>query len=67
MAKSKSTPENGERVYNIGDFVRHTKFGTGEVINVIPGEAIKVKFGKVEKILLLKYNTKTLIDNKDAD
>jgi hypothetical protein len=61
MAKTKSTPETGERVYNIGDFIRHTKFGTGEIINVIPGEAIKVRFGKVEKILLLKYNTKTLI------
>jgi hypothetical protein len=63
MAKNKSTPENGERVYNIGDFIRHTKFGTGEVINVIPGEAIKVRFGKVEKILLLRYNTKTLIQD----
>ena len=62
MAKTKSTPENGERTYNIGDFVTHTKFGTGEILNVIPGEAIKVKFGKVEKILLLKYNTKTLIE-----
>jgi hypothetical protein len=61
MAKTKNTPETGERVYNIGDFIRHTKFGTGEIINVIPGEAIKVRFGKVEKILLLKYNTKTLI------
>lgn len=64
MAKSKKT-ENSESEYNIGDTVNHTKFGTGEVINVIPGEAIKVRFGKVEKILLLKYNTKTLIDNKD--
>jgi hypothetical protein len=63
MAKSKSTPENGERAYNIGDFIRHIKFGTGEVINVIPGEAIKVRFGKVEKILLLRYNTKTLIQD----
>ncbi len=62
MAKSKTVEENGERVYNIGDFIRHTKFGTGEVINVIPGEAIKVRFGKVEKILLLRYNTKTLIE-----
>lgn len=59
MAKSKKT-ENVESDYNIGDFVRHTKFGTGEVINVIPGEAIKVRFGKVEKILLLKYNSTTL-------
>jgi hypothetical protein len=63
MAKSKSTPENGEKAYNIGDFIKHTKFGTGEVINVIPGEAIKVRFGKVEKILLLRYNTKTLIED----
>lgn len=62
MAKSKSTEENSKPVYNIGDTITHTKFGTGEVINVIPGEAIKVRFGKVEKILLLKYNTKTLIE-----
>jgi hypothetical protein len=67
MAKSKELPENGEKVYNIGDFIRHTKFGTGEVINVIPGEAIKVRFGKVEKILLLKYNTKTLIGKENGD
>lgn len=59
MAKTKKT-ENSESEYNIGDFVRHTKFGTGEVINVIPGEAIKVRFGKQEKILLLKYNSTTL-------
>lgn len=59
MAKSKKT-ESSESEYNIGDFVKHTKFGTGEVINVIPEEAIKVKFGKVEKILLLKYNSTTL-------
>lgn len=62
MAKSKIVEESDEKVYNIGDFIKHTKFGTGEVLNVIPGEAIKVKFGKVEKILLLKYNTKTLIE-----
>jgi hypothetical protein len=67
MAKSKELPENGEKVYNIGDFIRHTKFGTGEVINVIPGEAIKVRFGKIEKILLLKYNTKTLIGKENGD
>ena len=67
MAKSKKTTENVESDYNIGDFVRHTKFGTGEVINVIPGEAIKVRFGKQEKILLLKYNTKTLIGKENGD
>jgi hypothetical protein len=61
MAKGKKT-ESSKSEYNIGDFIRHTKFGTGEVINVIPGEAIKVRFGKVEKILLLKYNTKTLTE-----
>ena len=60
MAKSKIPPESSKPVYNIGDFVKHTKFGTGEVINVIPDEAIKVKFGKQEKILLLKYNSTTL-------
>ena len=48
--------------YTIGQIIRHTKFGTGEVINVIPGEAIKVKFGKDSKILLLKYNKSTLVD-----
>ena len=62
MVKSKKT-ENSESEYNIGDFVKHTKFGTGEVINVIPGEAIKVRFGKQEKILLLKYNINTLTKN----
>ena len=62
MAKSKELPESDVKIYNIGDFIRHTKFGTGEIINIIPGEAIKVKFGKVEKILLLKYNTKTLTE-----
>jgi len=59
MAKSKKT-ENSESEYNIGDTITHSKFGKGEVINVIPGEAIKVKFGKQEKILLLKYNSTTL-------
>jgi hypothetical protein len=48
--------------YTIGQIIKHTKFGTGEVINVIPGEAIKVKFGKDSKILLLKYNKSTLVD-----
>ncbi len=67
MAKSKKEVESIESDYNIGDSVTHTKFGTGEVINVIPGEAIKVKFGKQEKILLLKYNTKTLIDKQDGN
>jgi hypothetical protein len=66
MAKSKKA-ENSESEYNIGDMVAHSKFGTGEVLNVIPGEAIKVKFGKHEKILLLKYNTKTLIAKENGD
>jgi hypothetical protein len=48
--------------YTIGQIIKHTKFGTGEVINVIPGEAIKVKFGKDNRILLLKYNKSTLVD-----
>jgi transcription-repair coupling factor (superfamily II helicase) len=63
MAKAKKETETTESEYNIGDIITHTKFGIGEVINVIPGEAIKVRFGKQEKILLLKYNTKTLIKN----
>ncbi len=63
MAKTKKETESTESDYNIGDIVTHTNFGVGEVINVIPGEAIKVRFGKQEKILLLKYNTKTLIKN----
>ncbi len=63
MVKSKKTSENNDTNYNIGDFVTHTKFGIGEVTNVVLGEAIKVRFGKVEKTLLLKYNTKTLSKN----
>lgn len=59
MAKSK---DDSEKEYVIGQTIRHTKFGTGEVINVIPGEAIKVQFGKNIRILLLKYNKTTLID-----
>lgn len=46
--------------FEIGKFIRHTSFGTGEIINVIPGEAIKVRFGKKERILLLKYNSTTI-------
>jgi len=60
MTKEKKLKDSDTGTYNIGDFVTHTKFGIGEIINVIPDEAIKVKFGKQEKILLLKYNTKTL-------
>jgi hypothetical protein len=52
-----------EKEYVIGQTIKHTKFGTGEVINVIPGEAIKVQFGKDSKILLLKYNKSTLVDD----
>jgi len=51
-----------EKEYEIGQTIKHTKFGIGEVLNVIPGEAIKVKFGKDIKILLLKYNKSTLVD-----
>jgi len=52
-----------EKEYVIGQTIKHAKFGTGEVINVIPGEAIKVQFGKDSKILLLKYNKSTLVDD----
>jgi hypothetical protein len=58
----KNTKEETGKQYEIGQTIRHTVFGTGEVINVIPGEAIKVQFGKVTKILLLKYNKTTLVD-----
>lgn len=51
-----------EREFTIGQVIKHTKFGIGEVINVIPGEAIKVQFGKTQRILLLQYN-KTTIEN----
>lgn len=51
-----------EQEYVIGQTIRHTKFGTGEVLNVIPGEAIKVQFGKIARILLLKYNKSTIVD-----
>jgi len=47
--------------YTIGQVIRHTKWGTGEVINVIPGEAIKVQFGKTQRILLLQYNKTTIL------
>jgi heat shock protein HspQ len=60
MAKAKKE-EPVESEYTIGQIVKHTKFGTGQVINVIPGEAIKVQFGRSQKILLLKYNKTTLI------
>ena len=52
-----------EKQYVVGQTIKHTKFGTGEVINVIPGEAIKVQFGKNTRILLLKYNKSTLVDD----
>lgn len=58
----KQPKKDVEKEYEIGQTVTHTKFGTGEVLNVIPGEAIKVQFGKDAKILLLKYNKTTLID-----
>lgn len=58
----KQPKEELTKEYEIGQAIRHTKFGTGEVLNVIPGEAIKVQFGKVTRILLLKYNKTTLID-----
>jgi len=58
MKKAEKVVSNND--FEIGKFIRHTKFGTGEIINVIPGEAIKVKFGKQERILLLKYNSTTI-------
>jgi hypothetical protein len=59
----KQPKEELSKEYVIGQTIKHTKFGTGEVINVIPGEAIKVQFGKETKILLLKYNKSTLVDD----
>ncbi len=58
----KQPKEKVEQEYVVGQAIRHTKFGTGEVLNVIPGEAIKVQFGKITRILLLRYNKTTLID-----
>jgi hypothetical protein len=60
--KQPKIQDSTEREFTIGQAIRHTKFGTGEIINVIPGEAIKVQFGKTQRILLLKYN-KTSIEN----
>ena len=60
MAKAKKE-ESAESEYTVGQIVKHTKFGTGEVLNVIPGEAIKVQFGRSQKTLLLKYNKTTLL------
>ena len=53
--------ESSEPQYVVGQTVTHTKFGTGQIINVIEGEAIKVQFGRSQKILLLKYNKTTLL------
>ena len=59
MAKAKKE-EPVESEYTVGQTVKHTKFGTGEVLNVISGEAIKVQFGRRQVTLLLKYNKTTL-------
>ncbi len=60
--KQSKKKESTDTEYTIGQAIRHTKWGTGIVINVIPGEAIKVQFGKTQRILLLQYN-KTTIEN----
>ena len=60
--KQPKKKESAEREFTIGQVIKHAKFGIGEVINVIPGEAIKVQFGKTQRILLLQYN-KTTIEN----
>ena len=59
MAKSKKE-ESSEVEYTVGQIVRHTKFGKGEVLNVTPDESIKVHFGRRQVTLLLKYNKTTL-------
>lgn len=51
-----------KKEYTIGQTITHSKFGKGEILNVIPDEAIKVQFGKNVRILLLKYNKTTLLD-----
>lgn len=59
--KQPKTQDSTEREFTIGQTITHTKFGIGEIINVIPGEAIKVQFGKIQRILLLKYNKTTIL------
>jgi len=63
MAKLKKE-DISEREYTVGQTVKHTKFGTGQVINSVDGESIKVQFGKRQVILLLKYNKATLLEDK---
>jgi hypothetical protein len=63
MAKLKKE-DTSEREYTVGQTVKHTKFGTGQVINSVDGESIKVQFGKRQVILLLKYNKTTLLEEK---
>ena len=58
--KQPKKKESTDTEYTIGQVIKHTKWGTGEVINVIPGEAIKVQFGKTQRILLLQYNKTTI-------
>ena len=60
LMKQPKKKEPVEREFTVGQMIKHTKFGIGEVINVIPGEAIKVQFGKTQKILLLQYNKTTI-------
>jgi hypothetical protein len=46
MAKLKKE-DTSEREYTVGQTVKHTKFGTGQVINSVDGESIKVQFGNI--------------------
>lgn len=61
MKDTTSNTKKNDDDYAIGQFIRHTKFGTGEIVKVIPGEAIKVLFGKTTRILLLKYNQNSIL------
>ena len=58
--KQPKKKESTDTEYTIGQVIKHTKWGTGEVINVIPGESIKVQFVKTQRILLLQYNKTTI-------
>ena len=59
MAKAKKE-DSTERKFTVGQIVKHTKFGTGEVLNVIDNESIKVQFGRRQVMLILRFNKTTL-------
>lgn len=62
MAKLKKE-DTVEHHFTVGQIIKHTNFGTGQVINLIDSDSIKVQFGKRQVTLILKYNTTTLSDS----